>query len=271
MFEDPIIQSFGNREAALYLWIFIIFLLLIFKKEIRSSTLNVLKILTSRKLLFITILVILYVTLEIYFLSSLNLWNTSYLLPTISWFFIAAIPLLYKMSIDKKFSFIKEIKSMVGITVIFGALVNTHNFPFIAEFILIPIIAIFTLPLVLPENKGKILPLKKMCDSILLIIGVAIAAWSIYNFIANPSSLTTSLRGFISITLLGILFIPSAYIIALYVKYEKIFTYIDIFLNNDKDRRSLKRKMIMENKLNLKKLDKISGAYIVERIRKDGL
>ena len=78
---------FNNREIATAIWLLVIFILMLFKRDIRKSLLDVIKAFFKIKILSSIFLMIAYTTGIVFVLYQINFWNISLLKDTVVWVF----------------------------------------------------------------------------------------------------------------------------------------------------------------------------------------
>jgi len=93
---------FNNREIAITIWLFAIFIFMLVKREIRESLLNVIKAFFKIKILFSIFLMIAYTTRLLIVLHLVRLWNTSLLKDSVIWFCFTGILMCFNLVTSKK-------------------------------------------------------------------------------------------------------------------------------------------------------------------------
>ena len=88
---------FNNREIATAIWLLVIFILMLFKRDIRKSILDVFKAFFKIKILSSIFFLIAYTAGIVFVLYQINFWNISLLKDTVVWFCFTAIVLCFNL------------------------------------------------------------------------------------------------------------------------------------------------------------------------------
>jgi hypothetical protein len=260
---DFILQQFNTREIAIICWLFVLLLWAFSQKNIRNSLFGVLKSLFQIKILSVIIVAIIYTGLTISLLAKIGIWEWILLKDTIYWFIAVAFVLMMntnKVNQEKGF-FIKILKDNVKIILVLEFILTLYTFNLIAEIILVPILVFIGAMSAVSELKKEHLPVKKLLDSILSLIGIFFIIFALIKVFGDFQNIITSqnLKTLILPPLLTVAFIPFVYFFALIMAYEKLFVRLSIFNKNNSDLiRFTKRKIILTCHLNLSKLNRFA-------------
>ncbi|MFP4514385.1 MAG: hypothetical protein ACLFNO_00005 [Parcubacteria group bacterium] len=257
---DFIFQQFNTREIAIILWLLIFIIWILFQKDIRNSLFSVLKSLLQIKILSVIIVAIVYNGLIILFLAKIGIWEWMLLKDTIYWFIAVAFVLMMntnKVNQEKGF-FIKILEDNLKIILVLEFILTLYTFNLIAEIVLVPILVFIGAMIAVSELKKEYLPVKKLFDFVLSLIGVFFIIFALGKVFGNFHNLATSanLKTFILPPLLTFAFIPFVYFFALIMSYETLFVRLKIFnKGNPKLIKFTKQKIICCCHLNLSRLN----------------
>lgn len=252
---------FNNREIATAIWLLIIFILMLFKRDIRKSLFNVLKAFFKIKILTSIILMIAYTAGIVFLLNMANLWNTSLLKDTVVWFCFTGIVMSFDLVTSKKDQnlFRKIIIDNIKIVIIIEFIVNTYTFSLGGELVFIPVLTLIVIMEVVAKTDDKYSSVAKLMNGLQIIIGIIILIYAMSNVVSdykNFGSLDT-LRNFLLAPLLFILFFPFIYFILLFANYELLLIPLNLgYEKSRKLKRYAKRKIIKHCLLSLKKVKK---------------
>lgn len=233
-----VFQTFSSREKALVVWIFVLLIFMLSKKEIRSSFFQVLKMMFLSKLAFVFIGTIIYAALISIVLQQVSLWNILLLKDTLFWIVGTAFVLV--MGIGKATSesryFKKLALSVFTLSIMVEFVVNLYTFSFWVEMILIPVFVFIGGMLGIAETDTKYGLVKKILNSILVAFGLFSILYAFAQLMSSFSSFTTlyNLRTFIIGPILSLGYIPFLYLFALVMTYETLFIRIKMFTKKDR-------------------------------------
>ena len=250
---------FNNREIATAIWVLVIFILILFKRDIRKTVLNVIK--AFIKILPSIFLMIAYTTGIVIILYRVNFWNVSLLKDTIVWFCLTGI-LMSVISVTSKTDqnlFRKLIIDNIKIVMVIEFIVNTYTFSLAVELVIIPIVTFIVILGVVAETNERFSIVAKLTNGLQIIIGIVILIYAISNVVSdyqNFGSLDT-LRKFLLPILLTVLYLPFIYFMLLFSTYELLFMRLNLgYEKSKKLKRYAKSKIIRHCLLSLKKVKK---------------
>lgn len=253
---NSVVNSLSTREMAIIL-LLIAFLIIIFSiKSTRKAVFDVLRGFFAIKLIIPFIGMALYMSLILYLLSFMELFNVNLIKDAIFWFIIGAIPLFLKANdINKKYKnfFRKNTFECFALPAIFSFLINFYTFNVIIELILIPILIFIMLSIAVSKTNEKYKPTEKFFSAILVIIFVCL----FLNFI---SSLSINLNRFLNINtlitfilpaILTITLLPYIYALALYIEYDTFYMRLKLIINDSKTHKYVFKKVFKKYNLHL--------------------
>ena len=231
---DQILQIFSTREVATFIWACILILCTLLSKNIRHSLGKLLKTFFDKHIIKNVVLYGLYICIIILLLKKINYWDCDLLKDTCFWYLFSSFGLLFGViGKAKEYVYFKRVViNNVKAVIVLEYLVNFYTFPFLIEFILIPILTIIALSQVFLEhdikediNKKKLL---SYLNHFLSFIGIIVIIYTAYKTIIDSETFfsSTNLRIFLLPIFLSLLSLPFLYCITLYVNYESLFVVI---------------------------------------------
>lgn len=272
---ELILQTLSTREKALVVWLFVLLVFMLSRKEIRNSFFQIIRMMFFSKLALIFIGTIIYASLVSSILQKVSLWNILLLKDTVFWIVGTACVLL--MGIDKAMRdstyFKKLALSVFALSVMIEFLVNLYTFNFWVEMILIPVFVFIGGMLGIAETDAKYSLIKRVLNSVLVAFGLFSILYALAQLVSSLSSFTTlyNLRVFLIGPILSLGYIPIMYLLALFMTYETLFVRINMFTKNDKKLGFLTKRKILELcHFNLTELIKFSQntGVIISRLSK---
>lgn len=262
------LSNFSNREIALFIWIFIAIIAMLFSKEIRESIGGVFKAFFAKSILITFSLFGVYVAITVFCLFKLGFWKWSLLKDTIFWTFGFAIVLVFRANTIKRISDFKLIlKDAVKWTIIVEFLVAFYTFSLTTELIILPILVFIGMLQVYSDTDEKYSQVSKVLKNTLSIIGIGILGYVTYKTFYQGGELITigNFKSLIVPIILTSLFIPFVYLLSLFMIYENLFVRLKFFVKEDKLRKKVKKQILRIANFNLDKLSNISENIIKER------
>lgn len=276
------VALFNNRELAAFFWCGLLLAWAFSKTEIRDSLGNLLRTFFQIKIVIPTLLMISYVTGIAYVLFVLGLWDQSNLKFTIYWTlgggFVLFLNVTKALEDDNFFRMV--VFNNLKLIVLLEFLVNLYVFDLWVEFITVPIISILVATNAFAETKSEYKPAHKLLSTILTMYGAIVLFYSIRLVIGESDVVTSvgTLKDFLLPILFTFGFIPFLYVLALYAKYELVFTRLHIFNDENAPIRFAKLKILQTFHFNLLRLNKwsrtvrsmkvVNKSDVVELLRK---
>jgi hypothetical protein len=243
-------KIFNNREIATVIWVFVLFFLLLIKKDIRASFLNFIKALFQRKILIILFLITLYFTAITTILYYIKFWNITLLKDSIEWLLFTGILICFNAitaNKDEKF-FRTIIKENINLIIILEFIINTYTFPLLVELLLIPLLTIIILSGEVAKTNPKHKPVEKLMNNLQIILGMIILFSVIYKTIADFANFwnISTLKSFLLPPILTILFLPFTYLFVLYSRYELLFLRLNIGEKKSEELKNYAKKKVLK-------------------------
>ncbi len=245
---DFLTDTFNNRELATFLWVLILIVAFLFHKKIRSSIVTVIKAFFQKYILLVFLLMLLYISLQIFLLYNVMLWDFSLVKDTVYW--ILGIASVLLVNVDKatknRLYFKNLVLNGIKLVIIIEFIANIYTFNFVVELFIFPIISFFVIIAAFTEIKKEYLTVNQMANVIIGVFGFIVVIFFFVNLISDFQNfwVLDNLRAFLLPILLVITFIPFLYLVAIYMAYELLFARLDIFLKKDKDVAKYAKKQI---------------------------
>jgi hypothetical protein len=247
----------NNREWAILIWFGIFLLLVLSRRDARSSFGDLLRTALSPAILVPLGGVLGYVALEVWLGHKANLWRSYLTKDTIVWLIVTGLALFFKSEEASKQAhfFRRRVTAALGITVFLEFFTNLFVLNLIAELLLQPFVAILAILAVVSERDERSRSVKKLADWLLALIGLALLAFVAQQLYANWGDIdkhATALQLLLPIWLtVGLL--PFVYFLSLFANYDSAFRHINHATHDRKARR--RAKLALVTKLHLRSRD----------------
>ena len=217
-------EVFSTRELVFIIYLTILAFWVIAKKSIRDSLFDLIKFALSPKLLVPFTLLIFYSSIIIYILHCLSLWDLAYIKDIILWILFSGVPVCFNSinsSVEDHY-FKHMITDNITFAVLAEFFIATFPFNFLIELILQPVFIALISIQIRSKYREEYRAVTNYFLSLfsLIIIGHIIIQvfkeYTQFNFIQTAITLALPL-------ILSILYLPFAYFLALYSKYEILF------------------------------------------------
>ena len=217
-------EVFSTRELVFIIYLTILAFWVIAKKSIRDSLFDLIKFALSPKLLVPFTILIFYSSIIIYILHCLSLWDLAYIKDIILWILFSGVPVCFNSinsSVEDHY-FKHMITDNITFAVLAEFFIATFPFNFLIELILQPVFIALISIQIRSKYREEYRAVTNYFLSLfsLIIIGHIIIQvfkeYTQFNFIQTAITLALPL-------ILSILYLPFAYFLALYSKYEILF------------------------------------------------
>lgn len=174
-----------------------------------------------------------YVSVIVYCSTRMFFWKWIYLKGILMWFIFVGVPFCFNavQNVLPKHFFTSEVTSNFKFVVLLEYITGTYTFSFPIEMFLQLLLAFLVIIGIFAdsnsnknvENSNKVI--KKFCDILLCLIGVIILYFSIKELISSINTIVYQDVAFdlVSPIVLSVLFLPVAYLLAVFSKYQLIF------------------------------------------------
>jgi hypothetical protein len=213
---------------AIIIWLIVFLIIIFFIKSIRNAVFSVIRAFLAIKLIVPFIGMTLYISLILYLLSLIGLFNAILIKDALFWFIIGAIPLFFKaVDIEKKYKkfFRNNAIEFIKLTTFFNFFINFYTFNIIIELILVPVVIVIVLLVAVSKTDEKYKIVENFLNFIIIIIVAYLILNFIYNLFTNPNGFLNANTGltYILPAILTITLLPYIYILALYIEYDTFY------------------------------------------------
>lgn len=228
--------SLDNREIAIAAWFAIGSLFLYLKTDLRLAMDRVFRAAIHPKILIVLALAIIWVSLEIFSIHLLGIWDPRHAKSTTFWFFGSACLLILEYEkIAKCPNFFRQTaKSSLTWLALVEFIANLHSFSLLVELLIFPILFLLTIILAVSETDARLNRFASIVNTILAGIGLTFIIRSIaiiafdYNSLLNRSMLAE-----IAIpSMLTIGFLPFLFAFHIWVSYESAFISLQCIIRD---------------------------------------
>ncbi len=265
----------NNRELSIVFWFLVIAIFLLKNKDVRNSIWGILNMLGSRFFLTVFGIVFAYQIGILYLLYRCSIWDSSYSKDTILWFVGSAVIVLFKANKLKQLSAFREvIAEQLKWTVLIEFITQLFVFSFWIEFLVIPIMIVFSMMSGFIEAKSKYENMDQYSDTykvsqfILLMISLLFVGYAIYKTVTHYSEVFTMdhFTELILPILLTLLFIPLIYCFALVMMYESLFIFLGFHITDKRELRKVKGTIVKSVFWNINRLSKVDDVITRHRL-----
>ncbi len=237
----------NNREWAFVIWffIFIIFTLSSPKmKKVRESFKQVLKAFFVKAIITTLALMIIYITIVVFALFKIGLWESHQLKNTIIWAISVGALSLFKInSIKEDRHFFKNsVLANLKLIAIVQFVIGVYTFGLFVELLLVPLLVILGAMLALAQTDEKYHLVEKILNGIMVTFGSILIFYSIYMLISNCGEFAKkqTIYDFYIPPLLTFLYLPFIFVMMVFTTYEVVFVRLQFFIKDLKLRRFAK-------------------------------
>ncbi|MEL0658399.1 hypothetical protein V6255_04520 [Psychromonas arctica] len=228
---------FNNRELASATLMFLLLSWASYKsKDVISGLGLVVKSLFKKTIIITIISLALYISIVLYGLYIIDVWNTGQIKNTVLWFtFVGFVQLLNTTNIKDPSIYLKaSLNAQAKIIVLVQFLVVFHSFNYFAELLLVTVVTLLTCCNAYSQNKPEYKQAKKLCEYLLAIIGILLFSYSLFIIYQEPGKFfgINNLRNFIMPVLLSVALLPYTYCFYYFLAYERAFVKTHIYTSS---------------------------------------
>lgn len=247
-----------SREWATVIWGLIIFVFVVYKKDVRDSLFKFIRAIFRKNLMVFWIIYVFYVVCITWTISLLSFWDNIFIKDILVWtMFSGIVCYVNAISRESDEKYIKKIlKNNFKLFIIIEFIVSTFTFNIFVELLIIPAITVLTMLFYFSENKIEFQSVYKFLNIILIVFGF----WFIYETIKvgineykNLSAVNTLVSFTIPLVYL-VLMLPLIYAVELYAKYQLLFAHISYKWKDVNTRRKRQFKILKICKFSVRKL-----------------
>lgn len=217
--------------------------------EVKLSIYAFIKGLLQGPIITTLLTLVIYILMVVYFLSELQVWNSTQIKNTILWFlFIGVAQLSGTTKITDMNTYLKgAISNQIKLIVIVEFLVAFHSYGYFTEIILVSVVTLSVACSIVSEDKIEHKKAKRVFDTITLCIGMFTFLDSILNIYEKPSAFFNidTFRDFLIPVALSVSLLPYIYCFYYFMYYESIFVKIRIYTDDKSLQRYAKIKSLI--------------------------
>ena len=236
---------FNNREIAVGIWILIFSGYAASHSSVRAAIPGLLRCFFSLQFLTLLALMIGYIVLIVFGLSSAKFWDMSQLKNTIFWSLTVAFVSMFHFSkiTEDGHYFINTVKDNFKLVVILEFVIAFHTFSLYVELLIVPVASVLVAMQIFVEAEKEHSSLAILVEKLLTIFGGALITYAGYMLVTEPKSFFQAgvLTDFTLPIVLTLLFLPFLYMLALYACYENAFLRINFLYESHVLRKHVKR------------------------------
>jgi len=257
---------FSNREIASIIFFVGIIVFGLLHKNVRQTIPSLIKSMFAYKLVIVFSLTVILFVISLFLISRYIRITTGDMKDSIVWFFTVGLGLvlgnLNGDKFHKKEIFNNIIIAPIKFSVFLQYLLSTYVFPIYIELILVPVISLIVMCEIFSKGKKQYKTANQFFNRILVIVGLYIIIYVISYAIKDYKHFASAqtLVNYFLPTILTLIFLPFAYLIVIYSKYELQFIRYDR-IKNASLVKYLKLRTILYAKFSLSKIDTLCSVY----------
>lgn len=263
---NSLFHIFSTREYATGFYIVIIAIYALSNKNVRPSTITLIKTALNKKIVGPFLVFIVYAAIITFLFTRSSFWNNLYLKDIITWTLFAGVPICYNaIGKDPKSGYFKEIViNNIKATALVEYLFGSFTFNIFVEFILQPVILFISIIQIYADKSDNSVSVRKLCDAILSIIGITIFILTIRAAISDYKYLNIQITAvsFLIPLVYSVLFLPVSYLFALIAKYEIVFIRMGFYDDNSPFKSKHRKQLLQTCRLSLKRLILFEREYL---------
>jgi|WetSurMetagenome_2_1015567.scaffolds.fasta_scaffold63931_3 hypothetical protein len=161
-----VINALNNREIAVLLWSFVVFLWALSIGPVRRSSRDLLKTFFHKKILIPFVMMLCYVLLLVVILERVGFWDISATKDTVLWIVGTALVTFFSLSkvANDEAYFKRAIFDNFKFVLILEFIIALYSFDLVIELILVPIVTVIVLVNVIAESKPEYRQVKVFLD-----------------------------------------------------------------------------------------------------------
>lgn len=256
---------FTTREIAIFIYGTILLIYILIHQKGEKILLPVIKAACHKKLVVPFCLLLLLSAAFVWACTYLSIWDWPYVKDIALWTLFVGVPVCFNATSRQleEHYFKNIIIDNLKFTALVEFITGTFTFPFIGEMILQPVLVI--LMIMQSSLVKKTESTKKVVDGIVGIVGLIIIGLTIKSIVDSIGEVyfVDILVGLVLPIILSIIYLPVAYLFALYAKYEILFMRMGFKEPDDKKlRREHRFQVFFCCKLSYKKVCRFLNEYV---------
>ena len=242
-------ELFSTREIALGIYAVLLIAYIFAKKTTRKAAAQVVKTACTRNLAIPFALLIIYASIIVWVLTQFRFWKWSYIKDISVWVLFAGVPLCFKAVDHKDEHYFRDsITSNLKLTAVVEFFTGTFTFPFLVELLIQPVLTFLVLVQEFSKRDKKYNNISTFIDVIFSVAGLWILYATINEAIEEYAqrNATDLIVGFCIPVVFSIFYLPVAYLLAVYAKYEVLFVRMDFSTAENKHTRKKYKLKVMQ-------------------------
>ena len=206
-----------TREIAYAVFFLLLLVYILYNNKTRKLAFNLAYSVLKRPIIIAFGLVFLYACVLIQFFIAVNIWEASYLKDVLEWVVFVGTPLCFKaVNHNDEHYFLNCLVSNFKLTALLEVIIGSYTFPLVVELIIQPL---FVLLIIINEFSKREKAYENLTRFTELISSIV--------FTFSYSTTKSLIIAFLIPAIFSALYIPFAYLLAVYAKYEVVFKRMD--------------------------------------------
>ncbi|MNI12145.1 hypothetical protein D3C73_653130 [compost metagenome] len=231
-------MELNNREVAIMVWAAIALIAMCLKRDIRCAIINLLGAMFNRHFISFFSLAFLWMSVCVYGLYRVDLWECANLKTTIVWgvtFAFSSMFSLEKIRSEKSF-FDGLVGGSIKLTAVVIFITNLYSFSLWVEIFLVPFVVFLGLLSAVSVREEKNAILTKILNYLVSIIGVLYFVNAIYEVFRDFKFFASAanFKDFFGPIILTFAFFPFLYLFGIYGAYDSAFAQLGLRLKDKK-------------------------------------
>ena len=183
-----IANTLNNRQIATGIWLFLVVLVVLPKKPIRTSLLGMLWAASNRKLIIFFGSFSLWVGFLAWCFKLLGLWSYDQTLATLFWTAITGFPLLCRSldAVEDDRYWRRIFLDNFRILGLFEFMVVGYSFPLFAELVIVPVVALLGVLIAMAQMNTRYRPVQKILEFVLAVFVLYVLYLAIRDIFDHP-------------------------------------------------------------------------------------
>lgn len=266
--------TFNTREIAVLAWTTIALFWALTRKEVRSALFHVIKAFFVRRISTVLAVMAAYVSLIVFLLSKVGIWEVLHLKNTLIWFFSVAIVARFEIiniSEDQDY-FKKAIRDNLKLIVLIEFIISVYTFSFFVEFLIVPLVTIIVVMLTKAETNEDYAPVEKLLNFVLTLTALLLVGYAVYKVIVDFDQLATigTLMDFVLPPMLSISLLPFLFLALTWSSYENAAIRTNFAISDPALKKYAKRQGLLKFRFNREHLIRWARRLKVHHIESRG-
>jgi len=231
------LDIYSNRELAAILWVLILIAFVCFSsrmEEVRKASKQVVVTFFVWKIQAVNCLMLIYISISVYFLAELGIWEVGQLKNTLIWTCSVAFMSMFKVEAIKKdrLFFKHAVLDNLKLVAIIQFIIGAYSFSLLTEFLVLPILSCLGFMSAIADSKKEYAPANVLINWLLVAYGVFLIGYTLYMLFIQFGVFATEQRAydFLIPPLLTLLFLPFIFSLMVYMAYENVMVRLPYFI-----------------------------------------